>query len=239
MVDMNKIVSKIQSFFSSFSERKKLQSVFREVAIGNNCQFIGLKNISIGKGSCIGDNSWLNVCIRDDTKRMIIGEAVLIGRQSVISAADYLSIGSYCVLAPRVYISNADHKFESIHLPILCQGFVDNKKIVIEENCWLGINSIVLGAVTIGRGSIIGANTIIRKDVLPFSVVVGETQRIVKMYNPQMQNWEKIENNSDIERILRTREVYPLPSRLELLENLKKSSFSSIEQILSGSNLHI
>ena len=64
-------------------------------------------------------------------------------------------------------------------------GFQDNinlseKEIVIEDDVWIGFNSTILKGVTIGKGAIIGANTLILKDVPPYAVVVGNPARIIR-----------------------------------------------------------
>ncbi len=58
--------------------------------------------------------------------------------------------------------------------------FIQPKKVTIHENVWIGFEAVILPGVTIGRGSIIGAKTIVDKDVPPYSVVVGNPSRVVK-----------------------------------------------------------
>lgn len=54
------------------------------------------------------------------------------------------------------------------------------KPVVIEDNVWFGFDCVVLPGVTVGRGSIIGAKTVIREDVPPYSIVVGEPARVIR-----------------------------------------------------------
>src|SRR5512140_1804472 len=124
---------------------EELNRWFSNVTFGFFVQVIGMRNVQIGEGSCIGDSVWLNVCIRDEKVRMKIGKCVLVGRQSMISTGGYLEIGDHCVLAPRVYVSDADHVFTDIYQPILQQGATLGRSIIVEENCWIGINVVVTG----------------------------------------------------------------------------------------------
>lgn len=219
--------------------QKSPKDFFPEVTIGLNCQFIGQKNISIGAGSCIGDNTWLNVCLRDERIRMNIGNTVLVGRQSMISAADYLEIGSYCVLAPRVYISNTDHLFEDINTPILVQGIIEDRKLIVEENCWFGINTVIMGNITIGRGSVIGANSVVIESIPPFSLAIGNPAKIIKMYNPKIKKWEKINDKEHISVIQEIRDHFPLQSREEYLRTLNEKNFKQIDPLVAGGNIHL
>lgn len=221
-------------------EDKIMLEKFAEVELGENIQIIGVRSTEIGPGSCIGDNVWINDCIRDDESRVKIGDYVLIGRQSIISSAGRLEIGDYSVLAPRVYVSNADHNYINVNIPILEQGVTTGKKLIIEENCWLGVNSVISGNLTIHRGSVVGANSFVNKDVPPFSVVVGNPSKIVKMYNPKSDFWESIKNPTDIERILEIRSEIPLPDREGYNEILRSNTkMGKLGGILAGKNINI
>lgn len=205
------------------------------VHFGANVQVIGLNNVEIGNGTVIGEHSWLNVCQRDEQVRLRIGKDVLIGRQSMISTGGFLNIGDYCLLAPRVYISDADHIFDDITKPVISQGATLNRRLTIEANCWLGINSAIIGGITIGFGCVVAAGAIVNKDIPPLSVVVGAPARIIKMYNPRTSTWESIQEPFQITRILHDREKYSLPCRSEYQALLQEHAhFLNIDPIVAG-----
>jgi acetyltransferase-like isoleucine patch superfamily enzyme/ubiquinone/menaquinone biosynthesis C-methylase UbiE len=217
-----------------------LESLFQDVSFGNNVQIIGLKNLQIGEGSCVGDDTWLNICVRDEKLRMKIGRYVLIGRQAVISTGGYLEIADYCVLAPRVYVADSNHIYENISQPILQQGVTTGRSVIVEENCWLGINSIISGHLTVSRGSVVGANTVVTKDVPPFCVVVGNPNRIIKMYNPETTRWEKTDSEEDIKRTFDIRNKIGIPSREEYRKILQHHSVSNpIDPIVAGRGINL
>jgi acetyltransferase-like isoleucine patch superfamily enzyme len=60
---------------------------------------------------------------------------------------------------------------------------VTQKGIVIEDDCWIAANSIILDGVTIGRGSVVAAGAVVSKSVPPYSVVAGVPARIIKSRN--------------------------------------------------------
>jgi len=217
-----------------------LRKHFPNVSFGTMVQVIGLKNVRIAPGSCIGDNVWLNVCIRDDKIRMRIGKCVLVGRQSMISTGGFLEIGDHCVLAPRVYISDADHVFADIYKPILQQGATIGRSVIIEENCWIGINVVVTGNLTVGRCSVIAANAVVTKDIPPFSIMAGIPAKIIKMYNPQTKKWEETKGEADTDQILKIRKTIGLPNREEYKQILEKNArFSHIDPIVAGGGICI
>jgi acetyltransferase-like isoleucine patch superfamily enzyme len=65
------------------------------------------------------------------------------------------------------------------------------RRVVIEDDCWLGINVCVLSGVTIGRHSVIGANSVVTRDVPPFAVACGNPAVIVKRYDPTLKQWTR------------------------------------------------
>jgi acetyltransferase-like isoleucine patch superfamily enzyme len=66
--------------------------------------------------------------------------------------------------------------------------FENPKKVVIEENVWVGFEAIILPGVTVGRGAIIGSKAVISEDVPPYAVVVGNPQKMIKFLEPTDTN---------------------------------------------------
>ena len=64
--------------------------------------------------------------------------------------------------------------------------------IKIENDVWIGANSVVLPGVQIGNHSVIGAGSIITKDIPPYSVAVGNPARIVKRYDTDLKEWVNV-----------------------------------------------
>jgi len=225
---------------SQYVDSDDLQNYFSNISFGKNVQIIGMKNVRIGEGSCVSDDVWINVCIRDDKVRMNIGRCVLIGRQSMISTGGYLEIGDYCVFAPRVYVSDADHVFADVRTPIIWQGATTGRSVVVEENCWLGVNSVISGNLTIGRGSVVAANSVVLNDVPPFCVVAGTPARIVKILNSQTGHWEKTKTPEEQSGILSLRHQFPIPDRMEYNRILKQNAKGNkIDPLIAGRGMSI
>lgn len=203
------------------------RKAFPNVTLGDGVQIIGAANVEIGRGSCIGDYSWLNVCDRDATIRMRIGVNVLVGRQSMVSTGGYLEIGDHCLFGPRCSVVDADHGIEDIFRPYGEQPATLGRSIVIEENCWLGAGAVVAGNLTVGRGSVIGANALVTKDVEPFSIVAGNPARLVKLYDPVTKRWERVDSEDCRARIDEHRRQSPLPERAAYREILRRNSRSN------------
>lgn len=86
-------------------------------------------------------------------------------------------IGSHVMIAPNVVISSASHPLE----PDLRYKTAEfNKPVVIEDNVWIGANSVILCGVHIGKNSVIGAGSIVTKDIPDNVVAVGNPCKVIK-----------------------------------------------------------
>ena len=124
---------------------------------------------------------------------IVLEDGCSIGRRAVISAKNQIHIMRDTILAPSVLIMDHNHAFEDVTIPIGQQPMTPGGTIRIEEGCWIGYGAAIVCSrdeVVIGRGSVIGANSVITRSVPAYSVVVGNPGRIVKQYDPISKNWE-------------------------------------------------
>lgn len=194
------MIRKIRSYFIQLIS-KVLERLLRDTFSRNQASYNLLcegafkfpSEYSIGTGS--------NLIIPKDTE-LSLGECVYIGRDveigpgNRIEIGDYTSIqdrtiilgdvtvGRYCTFAPNIYISSGNHyfdKFPELNIKDQDQRVMldpdlrnqHSKPVVIEDDCWLGANVFVMGGLKIGKGSVVGANAVVTKDVLPYTVVAG------------------------------------------------------------------
>jgi len=90
-----------------------------------------------------------------------------------------LRIGSQVQVAPQCTFSPYEHNFDDLSQPIWTQGLRSTGPIVIQDDAWLGVGVRVLEGVTIGRGAIIGAGSVVTQDVPPYAIVVGVPARVI------------------------------------------------------------
>jgi acetyltransferase-like isoleucine patch superfamily enzyme len=219
---------------------KPLIDYFPGVTFGKGVQVIGIRNTRIGPGSCISDDTWVNVCNRDEDIHLRVGKCVLIGRRNILNTSGDLEIGDYTITGPGTYIGDVDHDYRSnMHAPILMCGVTAGRRIVVEENCWIANNCFVSGNLTVGRGAVIGAASVVTRDVHPFSVVVGSPARIVKMYDPVLNEWVRTPDTGAVERVLENRVKKPLPDRPTLRKILDEKNFTGIPPVVAGNEMHI
>lgn len=106
-----------------------------------------------------------------------IGERAYINYGCSIAASRHISIGANCAIGTHVMMMDNDfHRIE----PERRDERPDSKPIVLEENVWVGGRSIILGGVTIGAGSAVGAGSVVTSDVPPRTVVAGSPARAIR-----------------------------------------------------------
>jgi acetyltransferase-like isoleucine patch superfamily enzyme len=108
-----------------------------------------------------------------------IGDKSNIGPYCYIGCSGYIEIGNNVMMAPRVSLYAENHNFDSIDVPMKDQG-VATAPIIIEDDCWIAANCIILSGVRIGKGSVIAAGSVVTKDVAPYSVMGGNPAKKLK-----------------------------------------------------------
>jgi acetyltransferase-like isoleucine patch superfamily enzyme len=125
-----------------------------------------------------------------------IGEGTIIGSYNAIASCNKISIGNNVLFGPYVHVNDHSHCFDDITKPIMYQPVFSKGPVVINDDCWLGFGCHILSGVTIGKHSVVGANSVVTADVDPFSIVVGSPARVVKNYNFKKNRWEAPKNKS-------------------------------------------
>lgn len=122
--------------------------------------------------------SGFHIYIEDDGK-LKIGSNCFFNHNCSITSRKSIRIGKNCIFGENVKIYDHNHKFQDKSKEIYKQGF-KSAEVVIEDDCWIASNVVILQGVHIGTHSVIGAGVIVYKDVLPNSVIVCE-QNIVNI----------------------------------------------------------
>lgn len=132
-----------------------------------------------GMNLIIGSNSLIY-----PSKFITIGNNTFIGRNVTISTSQSgrspISIGNNVLIAERVQIIGGNHALDRADIPINQQGEGKQGAIIIEDDVWIGASSIILTGITIGKGSVIAAGSVVTKNVEPYSVVAGNPARFIK-----------------------------------------------------------
>jgi acetyltransferase-like isoleucine patch superfamily enzyme len=159
-----------------------------------------------GKGVSIGRNSIIQVPAKSQLTlgdRVYIGRNVEISPDSEITIGNFTSlqdrcnilgqvdIGAHCVFAPNVFISSGIHQFREKPAWLIRdqdalvrgEGYQAaiprTAPVQVHDDCWIGINAVLMRGVTVGRGSVVGANSVVTRSVAPYSIVAGSPARLI------------------------------------------------------------
>jgi acetyltransferase-like isoleucine patch superfamily enzyme len=135
--------------------------------------------MSIGSGVILKSVPAQLELVTEPGARLLIGATTLIQYGVSIGSTERITIGKRCLIGPyAMIIDNAFHELlDRNKRP-------PSKPVTLEDDVWIGAKACVLPGVTIGRGSVVGAGSVVTKDVPPFCVVMGMPAKLVKTFDP-------------------------------------------------------
>lgn len=141
----------------------------------------GSRQVRAFCGKLILDYCGENVNIE---KGAIFSEHISLGNNSGIGIRaqieNNVTIGNDVMMGPDCMIFTRNHEFADTDRSMCLQGFSQVKDVVIEDDVWIGARVIILPGVKIGKGSILGAGSVITKNVEPYTVVGGNPAKLIK-----------------------------------------------------------
>jgi len=148
-----------------------------DLRIGCDCTFVKPNAMRFAGLTMISDGCYFNA----DGGSITVGNwtAFNIGGHINASCGGKIVIGAHCPIGPGVVMRTANHCFEKSNVYIQEQGHQIGD-IVIEDDCWIGANAIILGGVSIGKGAIIGAGAVVTKDIPSMAIAVGVPAKVLK-----------------------------------------------------------
>ena len=184
---------------------RRLAGAGQQLQLDAGCRFEHPENISLGDRVRIGRHALLRAnsdgeadlpatqgSINIDTDTSVLEDTLLtanngnitIGRRCWLAAGTYLygngniHMGDDVLIAARTIINTVAHNYSHRYLPINAQG-INTAPVIIEDDVWIGLNCTILQGVTIGRGAIIGAGSLVNQSVPAYSIVVGTPARVI------------------------------------------------------------
>ena len=109
---------------------------------------------------------------------MVVNALSYIGHRCLLYGTGDIRIGRDVLLANDVQLICGNHTFARRDLPIRAQPAIE-RPIVIEDDVWLGASVIVLGGVTVGKGSVVGAGAVVTHSIPPYSIARGVPAKVV------------------------------------------------------------
>ncbi len=145
------------------------QAIGENVIIEEGVKILHPENIRIGSNVYIGHNTILKGYYKNT---LIIGDNTWIGQNCFIHSAGGVEIGEAIGIGPGVYIITSEHTDSNIDIPVLYEA-LKFSKVILKDGCDIGVGTIVLPGVTIGYGVIVGAGSVVNKDLPDYCVAAG------------------------------------------------------------------
>jgi acetyltransferase-like isoleucine patch superfamily enzyme len=152
--------------FKSIGKKCSLGSKITITVLDNNIQLSN--NVAIRNNVIIGGRGELT-----------IGRNTVINEQSIIACYEKVEIGEDVMFAPRCYVLDIDHAYSNKEIPISKQGY-KTSPVKIGDGVWLGTQVVVTRGVVIGEGAIVAANSVVTKDIPPYTIAAGIPAKVIK-----------------------------------------------------------
>ena len=122
---------------------------------------------------------YLDVIVWLNGDRIQLGDRVSFGYGCYVNGYGGLVIGDDCGFGPYAMIHTANHRSEHLTVPIRDQGW-EPGPVEIGADCFIGMGSSIVPGVRIGEGTVVGAGSVVAKDLPPYSVAVGNPARPIR-----------------------------------------------------------
>ena len=162
----------------------------KKVFIGRAAIIRGLKKISFGKNVRIGD--FVRIQMYHPSARLVLKDNVYMGNRNSFLLGGSITIGEKTLLASDILITSENHgNNPESQLPYGKQDLIC-KDVIIGNGCWIGEKTVILPGVTIGDKSIIGASSVVTKDIPAYCIAAGNPAKVIKSYDFDEGRWKAV-----------------------------------------------
>ena len=141
--------------------------------------------IEIARGAVI--DSFVKIKPAGGPGDVFVGEGTTINSGCVIYTGNGVTIGRNCAIAANCTFASVNHQYADPARSIVEQRFMPSRGgIVVEDDVWIGANTVILDGAVLGRGCVVGAGSVVRGTLAPFSVNVGSPTRVIAMRGAEL-----------------------------------------------------
>jgi acetyltransferase-like isoleucine patch superfamily enzyme len=158
-------------------ELAKRRSYAKSPLHGDALDMLRDGRLELGENVLFEPNVWLTA---QPPARIRIGGGSFLNLGVMVAAMELVDIGEHCMFANGCFITDADHRFDDPDKPVPWQGFTSKGPTRIGDNVWCGANVVITSGVTVGERCVIGANSVVTRDLPPHSIAVGSPARAIR-----------------------------------------------------------
>jgi acetyltransferase-like isoleucine patch superfamily enzyme len=144
---------------------------------GNVLESLDDGRLTIGRNTLLEPRCWITIA---DEGRVAIGEGCFLNLHTMIASQNEVTIGDHTMFANHCFVSDASHRYDDPSMPLTWQGFTSKGPTRIGSNCWFGVGCVVTSGVTIGDRCVIGANSVVTRDLPPGVIAAGAPAKVIR-----------------------------------------------------------
>ena len=165
------------------------RSVGRGSFVSRRVKVVGWRQVKIGTYTVVCDDTWF--VANHEHPAIFIGSHCCIGARNFFTSGERITLGDFTLTAPGCSFLGAHHDCSNPWVAQIAAPVTRNGVIDVGVNCAFGAGAVILADSKIGHGSIIGAGSVVRGTIPPFSLVVGNPGRVIKRFDPVRREWVK------------------------------------------------
>jgi acetyltransferase-like isoleucine patch superfamily enzyme len=144
---------------------------------GNVLEALRSGRLELGPHVLFEPHVWITLA---DEGRVSVGEGTFLNIGTMVACQESVTIGAYCMFANGCFVSDASHRYDDRNRPVPWQGFTTKGPTSIGDNVWCGTNVVVTSGVSVGERCVIGANSVVTRDLPPFSIAAGAPAKVLR-----------------------------------------------------------
>jgi acetyltransferase-like isoleucine patch superfamily enzyme len=143
---------------------------------GNVLESFREGRLEVGEHTLLEPHVWITIA---PDARVRIGSGTFLNIGVMVASVELIEIGDHGMFANGCFISDGGHRFDDPDKPVPWQGFTSKGPTRIGDNVWCGANVVITSGVTVGERCVIGANSVVTRDVPPFSIAAGVPAKVL------------------------------------------------------------
>ena len=151
---------------------------------GNVLEALDEGRLTIGRHTLFEPGVWITA---PGEARVRIGEGCFLNLGVMVASMELVELGDHCMLANGCLVTDANHRFDDLTRPVTWQGFTTKGPTRLGDSVWLGANVVVTSGVSIGERCVVGANSVVTRDLPPRSIAAGAPARVLRTIGAEGQ----------------------------------------------------
>jgi acetyltransferase-like isoleucine patch superfamily enzyme len=158
-------------------ELMRRQAFARWPVHGNVLDALRDGRLEVGAHTLFEPHVWITI---GDEGRVRIGSGTFLNVGVMVASQVLVEIGDHCMFANGCFIADASHRFDDPERPVPWQGFSSKGPTRIADNVWCGANVVITTGVTVGERCVIGANSVVTRDLPAHSIAAGAPAKVLR-----------------------------------------------------------